>query len=112
MCTRVAALCRGLGMEVYYWNRSNRNIPFKSISLEELFSKADVIFNTIATAPELKGFLNKDLISRLNSKAVIVSTSDTHVFDIDFILKQVENNQLGGFAFEDKKAKTTDFKGN
>ena len=110
--TRVAELCRGLGMEVYYWNRSNRNIPFKSISLEELFSKADVIFNTIATAPELKGFLNKNLISRLNNKAVIVSTSDTHVFDVDLIFKQVEKNKLGGFAFESEKAKTTDFKGN
>jgi len=110
--SRVAELCRGLGMNVSYWNRSKKKSPYKGVSLKELFEKSDVIFSTVATSPELKGFVNKDLISKLNKKAIIVSTSDTHILDVDFILKQVEKGNLGGFAFESSEKKITDFKGN
>jgi lactate dehydrogenase-like 2-hydroxyacid dehydrogenase len=99
-------------MYVIYWNRSKRNNSFKQVSLDKLFSNSDVIFNTIATAPELKGFLNKKLLSKFNSTAIVCSTSDTHVLDTDFIFKQIKNNKLGGYAFENTEQKITDFEGN
>lgn len=110
--SRVAELCRGLGMNVSYWNRSKKKSPFKSLKLEELFNKSDVIFSTIATSPELKGFIGSKLISKLNKKAIIISTSDTHILDVDFILKQVKEGKLGGYAFESTEKKVSDFKGN
>jgi len=109
---RVAELCNGLGMNVCYWNRSKKKTSFKAETLENLFAKSDVIFNTLATPPELKGFLNKDLISKLKKTSVIVSTSDVHVFDEDFVVKQVENGKLGGYAFENTEKKFTEYRGN
>lgn len=109
---RVAELCEGVGMKVCYWNRSKKDVPFKSVSLEGLFHKSDVVFNTIATPPELKGFLNKELLSKLKSTAIIVSTSTTHVLDEEFALKQVKKGNLGGYAFESNEKDFNDFKGN
>lgn len=109
---RVGELCRGMGMNVIYWNRSKKASSFKSASLGRLFSESDVIFNTIATAPELTGFLNKKLLLNLKPTTIICSTSDTHIFDTDFIFNQVKNKKLGGYAFENTEKKITDFDGN
>lgn len=110
--TRVAELCKGIEMNVCYWNRSKKNVPYQAASLEELFDKADVVFNTIATLPELKGFINKDLLSCLKKTAIIISTSDTHVFDEEFILNRVRKGNLGGYAFESSEKKLWNYKGN
>ena len=110
--SRVAELCRGLGIKVNYWNRSKKETNFKPVSLEELFDKSDIIFNTLATPPELKGFINNKLLSKLKKTAIIVSTSDVHIFDEVFILNQVENGKLGGYSFESNDKKITDYKGN
>lgn len=109
---RVGELCKGLGMKVIYWNRTKKNNSFTPVTLDELFNRADVVFNTIATAPELKGFLNKKLLSKLKSTAIICSTSDTHVLDTNFIFEQVKNKKLGGYAFENTEKKVSDYDGN
>ncbi len=109
---RVAELCKGLGMNVCFWNRSKKDVPFENVTLDELFLKADVVFTTLATPPELKGFINKKLLSKLKKTAIIISTSDTHVLDEKFILQQEEKGQLGGFAFEDNEKNLKDYKGN
>lgn len=110
--TRLAELCNGLGLNVNYWNRSKKESGFKPLTLDQLFENSDVIFNTLATPTELKGFINKGLLSKLKNTSMIISTSDTHVFDEEFILKQVAQEKLGGYAFENKDKKITDFKGN
>lgn len=110
--TRVAELCRGLGLPVRYWNRTKKESPYEMLALDQLFKKSDIIFNTVATPPELKGFINKELLSNLKKTAIIISTSDTNVFDEQFILDQVAEEKLGGYAFESKEKKLSDYKGN
>lgn len=109
---RVAEICQAMGMKVIYWNRSKKISPFQSADLNIFFEKSDIVFNTLATTPEIKGFINKKLLSKLKSSALIISTSDTHIFDEDFIIKQVEKEKLGGYAFESFPKKTSDYKGN
>lgn len=110
--SRTAELCKGLGLDVIYWNRSKKVSDYAQVSLEELFEKSDVVFNTLATSPELKGMANKNLLSKLKENAIIVSSSDIHLFDEKYILEQVENGKLGGFAYESRDKKIADFKGN
>lgn len=110
--SQVADLCHGLGMNICYWNRSKKRSPYKAVSLEKLFEQSDVIFSTLATPPELKGFVNKTLLSKLKKTAIIISTSDLHILDNEFIVEQVEKGNLGGFAFENTTKKINDYKGN
>ena len=110
--TRLAELCKGLDLNVRYWNRNKKKSLFEAVALDELFEKSDIIFNTLATPPELKGFIDKKLLSKLKQTAIIISTSDTHVFDEEFILNQIAQEKLGGYAFENNDKKITDYKGN
>lgn len=109
---RVAQLCQGNEMEVIFYNRSQKDTPFKQVKIEELLEKSDVVFTTTAAAPELKGWLNKDKLSKMKSNSLIISTSDTHIMDVDYILEQVRNNKLGGFAFESDVNKYSEYEGN
>ena len=109
---RVAKICEAMGMNVIYWNRSKKLSSFQSVDLDNFFEKSDVIFNTLATSFELKGFINKKLISKLKPTSIIISTSDTHIFDEPFILEQIEKDKLGGFAFESFPKKIPQYKGN
>ena len=110
--SRLAELCTGLGLYVRYWNRSAKDNSYESATLDTLFEKSDIIFNTLATPPELKGFINKKILSHLKQTAIIVSTSDVHIFDEEYILSQIAEGKLAGYAFESKDKKISDFKGN
>ncbi|KKP87280.1 MAG: D-isomer specific 2-hydroxyacid dehydrogenase [Candidatus Roizmanbacteria bacterium GW2011_GWA2_35_8] len=109
---RIAEVCKAMGMKVVYWNRSKKEAPFEPLDIDSFFGKTDVVFNTLATSPELRGFINKKLISKLKPSSLIISTSDTHIFDEPFILEQVEKGKLGGFAFESFPKKISHYKGN
>lgn len=109
---RVAEICRAMGMKVIYWNRSDKESLFEPVNLDNFFEKSDIVFNTLATSPELKGFINKNLITKLKPTSLIISTSDTHIFDEPFILDQIEKGKLGGFAFESFPKKIPNYKGN
>ena len=109
---RIAEICKAIGMKVVYWNRSKKQAPFEPLDIDNFFEKADVVFNTLATSPELKGFINKKFISKLKPSSLIISTSDTHIFDEFFILEQIEKEKLGGFAFESFPKKISHYKGN
>lgn len=109
---RVAELCKGLGLNVSYWNRTKKETIYNAVTLNQLFEKSDIIFNTLATPLELKGFINKKLLSKLKETAIIISTSDVLVFDEEYIFNQVTQKKLGGYAFENKDKNITDFKGN
>ena len=42
--SRIAEICSGIGMQVYYWNRSEKQCKYNYISLNKLFEDCDVIF--------------------------------------------------------------------
>ena len=112
--SRLAELCHGNSLKVCYWNRSKKQTPYQSVGLERLFSISDIVFVTLATPKELTGFINQKLLQRLKKTSLIISTSDTHILEKKFILKQVAQGNLGGFASESnaKEKHFSRFKGN
>lgn len=108
---RVAELCKGLGMNVCYWNRSIKQVEYKKLELTELLKTSDVLFNTVAVAPEIKGMITGEMIESMKNTALLISTSPP-IYDHNFIIKQTAENKLGGYAFESNEEKVADFKGN
>lgn len=108
---RVAELCVGLDMKVCYWNRSPKDVVYEKLELDDLIKRSDVLFNTIATPPEVKNLISDDMIKSMKETAIIVSTSD-FVYNKDLVFQMVAEDKLGGFATESKDLKFTEFKGN
>jgi len=110
--SRFAQICSSFGLEVIYWNRTNRKSKYKNVSLEELFKLSDVIFLSFATDESTKGFIDNNWIDLMKKDALLVSCIDTNIFDLNYIIKKVKSKKLGGLAFESNDYKTVDFKGN
>lgn len=110
--TKIADLCNGYEMEVYYYNRSKKESKYKSVSLEELFKTCDVIFLTTTSDENTKGLITNEMVDSMKNTAIILSPIDTKPYDKEYILSKVAKNELGGFGFESSEEKVTDFEGN
>ena len=108
---RVADLCEQMGMNVCYYNRSSKQNSWQSLSIEQLCSEVDVLFNSIATPPEVRNLICPDLIRSMKRSALIVATSSP-VYDHELVLSQVAAGHLGGYAFESKDHKTDEYEDN
>lgn len=110
--SKIADLCSGYGMDVWYWNRSKKHSRYKAVSLEELFKTCDVVFFTITSDENTKGLISNSLIDSMKITAIILSPIDSKLFDKKYILDKVAKGELGGFGFESSEEKIGDFKGN
>lgn len=108
---KVADLCKGMEMNVIYWNRSKKNSPYQSVSLEELFKNSDVVFLTTTANESTKGLIPNSLIDSMKKTAIVVTPITATPYDKDYILQKVANSELGGFGFETNK-KMSEFTGN
>lgn len=73
---KFAEIMVALGAKVIYYNRSTRSSQFaKQVSLEELFSKSDIISLHIPVTPETKYMISADLIRKASKKPILINTS-------------------------------------
>lgn len=112
--SKIANMCQALGMNVIYWNRSEKENNFKNVDLKTIFKEADFIFPTFATNDETKKLITDDLINTMNGNALInVINNPRELYNHDLLLKRAQNEEIS-YAFElhgdDKKL--YDYKGN
>ena len=99
----LARIGHGLGMKVVYWSRSGKAVPYSKLSLEEVVSRSDFVFNCLETSSETKGMLNKNVLSRLKPAACFVSVlggAGFGVEDDEFLINMVKAGKLSGFSIE------------
>lgn len=112
--TKIADMCNALGMNVIYWNRSEKENNYKKVDLETIFKEADFIFPAFATNEETKRLITDDLIHLMNGNAFInVVNNPRELYNHDLLIKRAENEEIS-YAFElygDEK-KMYDYKGN
>lgn len=112
--TKIADMCKALGMNVIYWNRSEKQNNYKKVDLETIFREADFIFPALATNDETSKLITDDLINLMKGNAFInVVSNPRELYNHDLLLNKAENEEIS-YAFElhgnDKKM--YDYKGN
>ncbi|MDE6292217.1 MAG: hypothetical protein K2L98_00890 [Bacilli bacterium] len=110
---KIADMCNGLGMNVIYWNRSEKKNNYKRVEIEEIFKTADFIFPTFSTNEETKKLITDDLINMMNNQALInVVNNSKEIFNHELMLEKAKDG-IVSYAFErydDKKME--DYEGN
>lgn len=110
--SNVAKLCQSLGMDVCYWNRTPKDTIYKSVSLEELFSTCDVIFETLAVNEETKKLITDLMINSMKKDAIFISGTARELYNNELVLEKVKNHELYGVAWEEENKNINDFEGN
>lgn len=112
--TKIANMCQALGMNVIYWNRSEKENKYKKVDLETIFKEADFIFPTFATNDETNKLITDDLINMMSGNAFInIINNAREIYNHDLLLEKAENEEIS-YAFElyDNEKKMDDYKGN
>lgn len=105
---RIAVLCRGLGMDVIYWSRNPKIVPYKYQNLDKLLKNADFIFNCVETCKDTMGFLNKTKLSLMKKSSYFISIlggAGWGVEDDYFLIDMVKKGKLAGFSVENNHHK-------
>ncbi len=112
--TKVAEICNSLGMNVIYWNRTEKNNNYKNVDLETIFTTADFILPTFATNEDTRKLISDDLINKMNGNAIInVINNPEEIYNHKLLLKLAEEEKIS-YAFEiyDNGKKMYNYKGN
>lgn len=107
----IAAACKGLGMNVIHWSKSSTDDDYEKVSLEQLMSRADVIFPTVAKNPETLTLITDDHFKSVKKSAILVDIA-LGFFNQEKILDMIANGDLFGYGFEGKPNEFTKFEGN
>ena len=112
--TKVANMCSALGMNVIYWNRSERDNNYKKVDIEAIFEQADFIFPTFATNEETKKLITDELINKMNGNALInVINNPRELYNHDLLINRAEKEEIS-YAFElyGNEKRMYEYKGN
>lgn len=112
--SKIADMCQALGMNVIYWNRSEKQNSYKKVDLETLFKEADFIFPAFATNDETSKLITDNLINAMNGNALInVVNNPRELYNHDLLLNRAEKEEIS-YAFElyGNEKKIYDYKGN
>jgi glycerate dehydrogenase len=100
---RIAEIGKGLGMEVSYWSRTDKNNEFKYTDLETLFSTSDFIFISLAKNDETDKLITNELLDKIKKDASLISIVSKLNMDKDYLFEKVKNGDMHGLAFESSK---------
>lgn len=107
----IAEACKGLGMNVMYWSKSSSNEAYKSVTLDELFSTADVIFPTVAKNEDTLQLITDSHLASMKKSAILVDIAHG-LFDQNKVAAKVAQGDLFGYGFEGKPNEFSNFDGN
>jgi phosphoglycerate dehydrogenase-like enzyme len=95
---RVATLATAFGMEVCYWNRTPKALPYQQVDLPTLLQQADVVSIHCALAPETHHLLGARELALLKSTALLVNTARGAIIDPVALCAALDANRLAGFG--------------
>lgn len=111
---KVAEMCKNLGMNIIYWNRSEKKNDYKKVDIDTIFETADFIIPTFSTNNETKKIITDERINKMNGNSLInVINNPNELYNHQLLIKLAEEEKIS-YAFEiyDDSKKLNDYKGN
>ncbi|MFC0321890.1 MULTISPECIES: 2-hydroxyacid dehydrogenase [Olivibacter] len=94
----IANLLQHFPTDIVYYDPyyTSENVNFKKVSLEEVFSTADIVGIHLPVTEQTKGMINKDLISKMKADAIFVNTARAVVVNRVDLLQALTEGKIGG----------------
>jgi glyoxylate reductase len=104
--TRVARILHhAFGSQLIYHSRTRKEqiekeLNLEAVSLDQLFSSADVIILSLPTNSETEYFINESLLSQMKNGVVIINTAGARLIEPIALKKYLDNNKIATAAFD------------
>ena len=98
----VAALGKALSMNILVYSKHKKKLEDgeKQVSLEELFSKSDVISLHCALNDETKELVNERLLSLVKPTALLINTARGGLIDEQALANALNSGKIGGAGLD------------
>jgi D-3-phosphoglycerate dehydrogenase len=73
---------------------------YKKASIEDIFSKNDIVSIHLPVTPETKGMINKNLLNLMGPKTIFVNTARSEVMDMKYVRRILKEKRIGGGIFD------------
>jgi glycerate dehydrogenase len=98
---QVAAIAAAFKMPVIYYSRQAKEHPFASYcSLEHLFTQSDFITLHCPLTPDNKEFVNRSLLQRMKSSALLINTARGALINEQDLADALNSDQIAGAALD------------
>ncbi|BBD73163.1 D-glycerate dehydrogenase [Sulfodiicoccus acidiphilus] len=98
---RVGEIGRAFGMNVAYWSRGRRFVPWATrMELESLFSTSDVISVNLPLTPETKHLVGERLLSLVKPTAILVNTARGPVVDTEALVRALSSGRVAAVGLD------------
>lgn len=95
---RVAMLAAAFGMEVLYWNRTARALPYRLVDLPTLLQQADMVSVHCALATETHHLLDAQALALMKPSALLINTARGAIIDAVALRVAIQEGRLAGFG--------------
>ncbi|SDE49680.1 Lactate dehydrogenase [Paracoccus isoporae] len=92
----VAERASALRMEVSYWNRAAKDVPWRyEPELATLAAKSDVLVATVAGGPDTAGLISRQVIEALGPDGLFINIARGSVVDEEALIEALQSGTLG-----------------
>ena len=96
----VAKFSENLGLKIIYNDIVNikTSSKYKKKSLNYIFKNADIVSLHINLTEKNKKIINNKLLNLCKKNCIIINTSRGEIIDEEFLIRQIYNNKIRGYA--------------
>ncbi len=101
--SQLAAIAESMGMEVYYFNRSDklsRGTAKPCHSLKELLRKVDIVTLHVYSSPENVNMIGAKELGQMKPGSYLINASRGDIVDVDALAKSLRSGHLAGAAVD------------
>lgn len=98
MGTRLAEIMSCFGMNIIYYSRTKKDLPYEFVSKNELFKRADFISLHCPVNDETKGIVNKESLSLCKKGVYLVNTSRGGLVNEQDLVDAINDGLVQGYA--------------
>lgn len=94
-------ICRGFGMQVIAYDKfPAQGSDITYVSLDELFSKSDIISLHCPLTEQTQHLINQDTLDKLKTGVVIINTSRGALIDAEALLSGIKKRKIGAACLD------------
>ena len=95
---RVAKLGEAFGMNVLYWSRSDQDLPYTYLSMNEVVEQSDVVSLHLPFTRETGTIIGEEQLALMKSNSLLINTARGALINHEALLKALNEQRILGFA--------------
>lgn len=95
---RVAKLADAFGMNVLYWSRSSKNVPYSFTTLEDVLQRSDVISLHVPFTKETGTLIGAEQLAMMKRGAFLINTARGALIEKEALIKALDEEKISGYA--------------